>query len=353
VELPVPPWPTPRERAGALALATLAGLLQAVMQALPARNPLRALGAPPVLSALAQWWWWVAALPVLARIARRFPLTGGPRSFAAHAALAFATSPIPVLLTWAVTGVPLGLFLREDFLRVWMNRLDPHLVTYAAVVACLCARDVAWAAAQEEERSSRLDEQLAKAQLEVLGLQLHPHFLFNTLNAVAELAHRDREEAVRAVRDLRALLRLSFERAASRDVALGEELAFVRAYADIQRRRFRALVVRIDVDADVLAARVPHLLLQPLVENALRHGVASAGGRVGVRAWRDGRELRIEVTDDGSGQPASRPGADGLGLRNTRERLAQLVGSAHRLELLPRVEGGTCARVVLPLQVPA
>jgi two-component system LytT family sensor kinase len=350
----VPPWPTRRELAVAFALATLAGLLQAVVQALPSRVPLRVLVFPAMVTTLAQWWWWAAALPVLARVARRFPLSPRPTwSIPVHAVLALGTSCLPVLLTWLMTPVPLAAFLRGDFLPVWLNRLDLHLVTYAALVACLSARDAAWTAAREEERSSRLDEQLAKAQLEVLGLQLHPHFLFNTLNAVAELAHRDREEAVRAVQDLRALLRLSFERAASHDVALEEELSFVRAYVDLQRRRFRSLVVDIEVDDDVRAARVPHLLLQPLVENALRHGGAGAGGRVGVRAWREGQELRIEVTDDGAGPRASRPGADGLGLRNTRERLSQVAGTAHRLELFPRAEGGTSARVALPLQVPA
>jgi two-component system LytT family sensor kinase len=352
---PEPPLPTGREIAAALAAVTIVALAQALVQGLGAWFPLRALRPGAVLLVLAEWWWWAAALPLWARLARRFPLAAGLRlrSLAAHAVIALAVSVLAIGMTWALGTLVFGTALRFAFFQVWLNRLDLHLVLYAAIVAALSARDAAWVAAREEARSAALDEQLSRAQLEVLGLQLHPHFLFNTLNAVAELAHEDRPEAVRAVRDLRALLALSFDRAATPDVALLDEIAFVRAYADIQRRRFRGLQFRIDVAPEVLGARVPHLLLQPLVENALRHGVASAGGDVCLRAFQAGSELHIEVTDDGSGRPATRVGSEGVGLRATRDRLAQLAGGPHRLELVPRAAGGMCARISLPLQVPA
>ena len=184
----------------------------------------------------------------------------------------------------------------------------------------------------------------------MLSLQLQPHFLFNALNALAELAHEDREDARRMLNDLRGLLALSFERATRAEVTLSEELEFVGAYVAIQRRRFRGLLVRVQADAGALSARVPHLLLQPLVENAIRHGLARRGCRVEVRAWREGDNLRIDVLDDGGGLPRSSGATYGLGLRNTQARLAFLHGAAQRLELDERPEGGVRARVALPFR---
>jgi signal transduction histidine kinase len=308
------------------------------------------------------WWKWAAALPLFAWLVRRVPLTARLRSVGLHAAVALLATTVHLGLTVAFgalldRGEPAGLVTvwlnrmrLEGLLTVWLNRLDPHLVIYAAIVAALSAREAAWRSVAEATRSARLDEQLARAQLEVPSLQLQPHFLFNALNALAELAHEDREDARRMLRDLRGLLALSFEWATRTEVALGEELDFVRAYAGIQGRRFRGLSFRMHADEDALSARVPPLLLQPLVENAIRHGLGRRGGRVEVRAWREAEALRIDVLDDGGGLAGGSPAADGLGLRNTRARLAHLYGPDQSLEIEGRSEGGVLARLVLPFR---
>jgi LytS/YehU family sensor histidine kinase len=151
------------------------------------------------------------------------------------------------------------------------------------------------------------------------------------------------------LRDLRGLLAVSFDRATRPEVALGEELDFVRAYAGIQSRRFHVLRFRMHADAETLPARVPPLLLQPLVENAIRHGVGRRGGLVEVRAWREGEVLRIDVLDDGAGL-VQRGREDGLGLRNTRARLRHLYGAAQELLLEGRSEGGVRVRMALPFR---
>ena len=199
---------------------------------------------------------------------------------------------------------------------------------------------------------SRAQAQLARAELAALQAQLHPHFLFNALNSVAALMHADAPAAGRVLARLGQLLRLALERSGQAMVSLGQELDFVAAYLEIEQARMGGrLAVAMVVDPAAHAVPVPHLLLQPLVENAVRHGLAPrrGPGRLSVRAaLRDGR-LRLEVRDDGVGLPHGWS-ADrvGVGIGNTRARLAQLYGAAHRFHLAPGPEGGVCARIELP-----
>jgi anti-sigma regulatory factor (Ser/Thr protein kinase) len=311
------------------------------------------------------WSSWAAALPLFQRLVQRVPLAPRPRPWAigVHVVAAFVASALHMGLAVLVAGlldrgepvtgvtVWLNRVAADRLLTIWLNRLEHDLVVYAAIVAALAAREASRRSVAEATRSAELEERLSRAQLEVLSLQLQPHFLFNTLNAVAGLAHEDREEARRMLRDLRGLLALSFERAARPEVTLREELDFVRAYAAIQSRRFRGLRFEEHAEPETLSARVPQLLLQPLVENAIRHGLAHRRGRVEVRAWREGDELRIDVVDDGAGLPRDGQGRDGLGIRNTQARLAHLHGTAQRLELEARPGGGVRARVALPFRM--
>ena len=233
-----------------------------------------------------------------------------------------------------------------------------HFLAYFAVLAITHALDfVAWRRDQRIEeaqlaaRSARLEAQLARTELQILRSQLDPHFLFNALHIISELVHVDPTRADRVVARLGDLLRMSAALARSGDVPLRDELAFVNAYLEIQEARFgsRLRVVR-NVDAGTLDAAVPSLLVQPLVENAIRHGTSrrATGGQLEIVTRRVGSSLVIEVLDDGPGLPADQLPDEGIGIGHTRARLAHLYGNGSALELEPRPGGGTTARVRLP-----
>lgn len=245
------------------------------------------------------------------------------------------------------TAMPLATY-ELHFLAYFVVLALVHLVDFA-----MWRRDRRVEQAREAERSARLESELALTELRILRSQLEPHFLFNTLHVISELVHVDAARADRMVTRLGDLLRMSASLARSPDVPLREELDFVNAYLEIQQVRFggQLRVVR-DVDAAALDAAVPSLLVQPLVENAIRHGTSrrAGGGQLEIIARRDGAVLVIEVLDDGPGVPADASPNEGIGIGHTRARLAQLYGDASRLELEPRPHGGTTARVRLPYE---
>lgn len=200
------------------------------------------------------------------------------------------------------------------------------------------------------------DTQLARAQLHVLKAQLHPHFLFNTLHSISALVHRDPRGSERMIARLSALLRGTLDSATREEVTLQDELRTLQLYLDIQGVRFAdRLTVTHDIAPETLAAHVPHLVLQPLVENAIQHGIAprSEPGTVTVSARRDGPALLLEVRDDGVGLnaapvPVPGNGGGGRGLWITRERLQQLYGTDHRLELRDAAGGGASVTLAIP-----
>jgi two-component system, LytTR family, sensor kinase len=190
----------------------------------------------------------------------------------------------------------------------------------------------------------------------VLKMQLHPHFLFNTLNAISELIHRDPESADRMLTDLSDLLRLSFENLEVQEIPLKQELEFLEKYVEIEQMRFHdRLSVNMNIEAEALDASVPNMILQPLVENAIKHGIAprSSGGRVDINAVRSNGHLQIEVTDDGLGVPfgdlENLP--EGVGLSNTRRRLRHLYGDRHKFELTKLERGGVGVSLEIPFKV--
>lgn len=210
-----------------------------------------------------------------------------------------------------------------------------------------------------EVRAARLETQLQRARLENLQAQLHPHFLFNTLNAISSLMYHDVGAADRLMTRLSDLLRMTFARSRGPETTLQEELAWLDAYLSIMQGRFgERLRIRRDVAEDARLLLVPTLLLQPLVENAICHGVGSrgTGGTVEVVARRDGTMLRIEVRDDGPGLPrdhAVEARGNGLGLSNTAARLEQMFGGAHRFDLTSGPEGGTTVLIEIPARMGA
>jgi signal transduction histidine kinase len=205
-------------------------------------------------------------------------------------------------------------------------------------------------AARLKEEAAVLQAQLAQAQLSALRMQLNPHFLFNTLHAVSALVERDPSGVRRMIARLSELLRSTLEESGEAERTLEREMAFIARYLEIMQVRFQGkLEIATSVAPDAARAMVPALILQPLVENAVKHGLGArrGAGRVEVRARREGDRIVLSVRDDGPGPPAA--GAeDGVGLANTRARLHQMYGDAQRLTLRAHESGGTVAEVEVP-----
>ncbi len=306
----------------------------------------------------AEWWLWALLAPVVFWLDRRFPLSraGWRRSLTGHL-LGF----LGVLLThelgyvvleriagWSlIPGLPVG----RQILLFISKRASFDLLVYAALVGLSRLAHIYRRYQERELRASQLEAQLTRAELEVLRSQLQPHFLFNTLNTISSLVHSDGAAAERVVSRLGDLLRLSLSHTGQHELTLREELEFLGHYVDIQRSRFRErLEVEIDVPASVLEARVPTFILQPLVENAIRHGIEprEGPGRVTVRVERRGSRLVLEVSDDGTGLTGGNGSGRGIGLANTRARLEQLYGGDQSIALANRPEGGVVVRLEVP-----
>jgi two-component system LytT family sensor kinase len=207
-----------------------------------------------------------------------------------------------------------------------------------------------------ELRASQLETQLTQAQLQALKMQLHPHFLFNTLHSISALLHRDPDTADRMIARLGDFLRLTLDNSGAQEVSLQKELEFLKCYLDIERVRFQdRLTTSLDVEPRALDSNVPNLILQPIVENALRHGLSHrSAGHLEISAKRYNGSLRIQVKDNGPGlsaitRPKTANTREGLGLSNTRARLEQLYGGAHRFEIENAPGGG----LVVTLEIPA
>jgi sensor histidine kinase YesM len=180
-------------------------------------------------------------------------------------------------------------------------------------------------------------------------MQLHPHFLFNTLHAISALMHQDVEVADRMIARLGELLRSALESAGTQEVPLRQELDFIKPYLEIEQARLGArLAVQLEIAPDTMEAQVPNLLLQPLVENAIRHGIAprNAPGRIAIRARRDKDCLHLQVSDNGLGLSSNYQ--EGVGVANTKARLQQLYGAAQRFVMDNGPEGGLVVSVAVP-----
>lgn len=304
---------------------------------------------------------WGGFTPFVVWLAKRFPLEKGKwsRSVLVHILCAPCISLIHALITtildpwiWPdMTSKEAPLHaMRRNFL---MNGSDDIFIYWSVVFVVQ-----GWMYYQRyrdrELRNSVLETQLAKAQLQALKVQLHPHFLFNTLNSISELMHQDVRIAERVITRLSDLLRMTLENIGAQEVTLRDEVDFVKGYLEIEQMRFQdRLKVTYEVAPETLDARVPNLMLQPLVENAVRHGIAksSRAGLILIKSERQGTRIVISVRDNGPGlkNNGHSPAANfGIGLSTTRTRLEFLYGKDHSLELNNLPEGGLEVRVVVP-----
>lgn len=315
-----------------------------------------------VLAHLLEAWVWSALTPVVALLVRRWPVSrdGWLRAVPLHllAALALAAAErvaLRALLPWSSPFDDVSLL---PFAQSFLRSLPSNLLRYLAVVALVHAVELARRLRARELDAARLAAQLSDAQLRALRAQLHPHFLFNALHSASMLALYEPRSAHQVLVQLSALLRRALGGADRHEVPLREELDFLERYLAIEQVRFgERLHARFEVDDAALAALVPTLVLQPLVENALRHGVDPRpdGGEVTVRARGAGGWLELEVEDDGPGPPRSdapvREEGSGVGLANLRARLHTAYGAAQDVELACGPRGGTLARVRVPLRL--
>ncbi|MEP0546009.1 MAG: histidine kinase [Rhodothermales bacterium] len=323
---------------------------------------------------------WALATPLILRLVQRYPVGGRqavPHALV-HLGAALAVSVGTTLVYFGLRGA-FEAFVGNpydalaEFKSAQVRTLFLDLIFYTAVAAVLHALSYRQQYLERELRAAQLEGQLAQAQVAALRMQLNPHFLFNTLHAISSLMDDDVKRSRRMLVDLSDLLRLSLDSVGEQEVPLEQELAFLDRYLQIERVRFGdRLTVEIDVDENALDAFVPNLILQPLVENALKHAVApfAGPGHVAIRARRSGATLRLEVEDDGPGLPITFPSGDGasgdgalpsgdgapapgsarggLGLRNTRERLERLYGDAHHFALRSRPGHGLTISLVVP-----
>jgi two-component system LytT family sensor kinase len=254
------------------------------------------------------------------------------------------------MLEWSEPGWTFSAMIRQRlFARVLVN-----LIIYWAIVGAGYAFDYYRRFREQELQSSQLEAQLAQAQLQALRMQLQPHFLFNTLHAISALMDDDVKAARQMIARLSELLRLTLDSAGRQEVTLRQELEVVELYLEIEQIRFQdRLQVRMDIAPGALEARVPNLVLQPVVENAIRHGIApsSSAGRLEISAQLHDQTVELEVRDDGPGIKGGGAALqEGIGLSNTRARLDQLYGEGHRLEISNRPGGGVEVRIVIPFR---
>jgi two-component sensor histidine kinase len=317
---------------------------------------------PTIAFVLPFWYLWAVYAPLVAWLSKSYPIERGRVIFrsAMHCGIA-------VVMSLVHTGSRFGFqpAIRElgpsDPHSQWnvlsslaVLELPVHLFLYWAILGGTLLLQYYRRLRERELAATRLNAQLVDARMQALRMQLNPHFLFNALNSIAMLV-RDakREAAVNTLERLSDLLRYVLDDSARQEVALKRELEFIERYLAIEKIRFQdRLEVQIDVDHNTLDAMVPNLVLQPIVENAIRHGIANraATTTVTLGARKVGGALRLRVSDDGPGfrGTASVHGRPGVGISNTRRRLVHLYGERASLDVADAASGGAAVTITLP-----
>ena len=312
------------------------------------------------------WLAWAPLTPAIVWLARRFSLVedSWKRNLIIHLPAFVLISALHSAAATAITLTvkpfdnlgesPAAFWPR--FLSRLKSWLGPDLLVFGAVVGICYAFDYYRKYREREFLASRLEAQLAQAQLDSLRMQLHPHFLFNTLNSIVGLVRDNKNSAaVNMLVGLSDLLRHTLEHSSRHEVELREELNFIKLYLKIQEMRFSdRLRIEFDIDPATTRALVPNLILQPLTENALRHGIgrSAASGMVGISSAITDGHLRLTVYDNGAGLPDDwqMKGSTGIGLANTAARLQQLYDDNHQFDIRNRDGGGVEVVILMPMR---
>ncbi len=310
---------------------------------------------------------WAPLTPVIVWLARRFSLVGETwrRSLAVHipAFLLISAVHSAVATVINITIQPFDNMGESptDFWTRFFSRLKgsyvSDLLVYGGVIGICYALDYYRKYREREFLATRLEAQLAQAQLESLRMQLHPHFLFNTLNGIVGLVRDNKNQtAVNMLVGLSDLLRHALDHSSKHEVELREEIDFIKLYLSIQQMRFSdRLRIQYDIHPGTTRALVPNLILQPLTENALRHGIARStdSGVIGISSTLENGQVRLTVYDDGAGLPDDwqLKSSAGIGLANTSARLQQLYDDDHQFDIRNRPAGGVEVVIVLPLKM--
>jgi two-component sensor histidine kinase len=314
---------------------------------------------PTLALGVCDWYLWAALTPAIIWLAHRFPFypERWGRSLAVHLACNLLMSFIVFMFTipvfrWVSPGA------QERSIWFWIQgRANAYMILYFwiywAILGSILSTQYYRQFRDRELKATRLEGKLAQAQLQVLKMQLHPHFLFNTLNAISALLHKDAESADVMIARLGELLRTTLENVGTQEIPLRQELEFIQPYLEIEKARLGdRLQVEMHIDPEAMDAAVPNLVLQPIVENAIRHGIApyTQKGRIDIRARRENGVLRMEVEDNGPGlsleqQVNFRPG---VGITNTRARLQQLYGLDHEFEMKNGDARGLIVKLIIP-----
>lgn len=327
-------------------LSTVTGLYFATQLHFAYPEPFRRPWRAALEINLVHYWIWGLLAPLIVLAARRWPFSRSTwvSALPYHLVLGLVLTAVQIGAAQLILNASLASLAKS--LRTNFHSSFP---TYVLVLAVVHAIDYYAKYRDREVRASQLEARLAEARLAALKRQMNPHFLFNTLNSISSLMYVDPEAADAMLARLSELLRLALDADSEQEVPLARELAMLSSYLEIEKIRFEdRLCVEIDVAPALLEARVPALSLQPLAENAIRHGISRLpdGGTLRVRGSREDGHLRLVVEDNGPGLAPDTD--DGIGLANLRARLEELYGPEQRLELAGRPGGGTTVEVRIP-----
>ncbi len=307
---------------------------------------------------LADWYVWAVLSIPIARLARRFPPEADVpwRTAGVHLAAALAVALLYVGLR-SLVGLAHSWLIEEEvtftevFRPLFVKTFPFNLLIYGVIVSVSHALDYYRKYHERTVQALELEKHLTEARLQSLLRQLKPHFLFNALNGISSLMYSDVAAADRMLIRLSELLRLTMSQSGAPLAPLKTEIAFLECYLGIEQIRFRdRLTVQMDIDPATLDAQVPSLILQPLVENAIRHGIEPhvRRGVITIRSARAGDDLVLSVIDNGGGMPPGGFTREGIGVANSRARLAELYGDEQRFEMSNQPEGGLCVRLTFP-----
>ncbi len=304
---------------------------------------------------------WLALTPLIFWVVKKYPLggTASRRNVAIHLiaglGIVLTRQAIDAYIQPLLDFPPGANFKSyyESFRFIFVVDFHYSVITYCAALGLIFGTRYYRQFRERELQAAQLEARLSQARMHVLKMQLHPHFLFNTHNAISELIYKDPEAAERMLTNLSDLLRLSLDNLEVEKVTLKQELEFLNKYLEIEQTRFHdRLRVKFNIEPQTYGAVVPNMILQPLVENAIKHGIAplARGGTIEISAVRKEQKLCLEISDDGIGVLFGNPAeiVEGIGLSNTRARLKHLYGDAQFFEIRTNGRNGLRLKIVIP-----